>query len=58
LAHIDWEIDRLGNLTAAQISALSHLDTPWITAKDREPLEYESVFYRPKETSVREYEPI
>ena len=56
LAHIDWEIDRLGNLTALQISALSHLDTPWITAKDREPLEYEHVFYRPEETSVREYE--
>ena len=55
LAHIDWEIDRLGNLTATQISALSHLDTPWVAAKDREPLEYEHVFYRPEETSVREY---
>src|SRR3989304_6476008 len=53
LAHIDWEIDRLGDLTATQISALSHLDTPWISAKDREPLEYEHVFYRPEETSVR-----
>ena len=58
LAHIDWEIDRLGNLTATQISALSHLDTPWVSAKDREPLEYEHVFYRPEETSVREYEPL
>ncbi|MDP3953449.1 MAG: DUF4065 domain-containing protein [bacterium] len=55
LAHIDWEIDRLGDLTATQISALSHLDTPWIAAKEREPLEYEHVFYRPEETSVREY---
>ncbi|OHA63458.1 MAG: hypothetical protein A3E07_00945 [Candidatus Wildermuthbacteria bacterium RIFCSPHIGHO2_12_FULL_45_9] len=58
LAHIDWEIDRLGDLTATQISALSHLDTPWITAKEREILEYEYVFYRPEETSVREYEPL
>jgi len=58
LAHIDWEIDRLGDLTATQISALSHLDTPWITAKDRGALEYEHVFYRPEETSVREYEPL
>lgn len=58
LAHIDWEIDRLGNLTASQISALSHLDTPWVAAKEREPLEYEHVFYRPAETSVREYEPL
>lgn len=58
LAHIDWEIDRLGDLTATQISALSHLDTPWVAAKDRELLEYEHVFYRPEETSVREYEPL
>ena len=58
LAHIDWEIDRLGDLTATQISALSHLDTPWVAAKDREPLEYEHVFYRPEETSIREYEPL
>ena len=56
LAHVDWEIARLGDLTATQISALSHLDTPWVAAKDREPLEYEHVFYRPEETSVREYD--
>ena len=56
LAHIDWEIDRLGGLTAAQISALSHIDTPWVAAGDRESLEYEHVFYRPDETSVRQYE--
>jgi transcriptional regulator with XRE-family HTH domain len=56
LAHIDWELDRLGDLTATQISALSHLDTPWLAAKDRESLEYEHVFYRPEETSVREYD--
>src|SRR3990167_3755153 len=58
LAHIDWEIDRLGDLTATQISSLSHLDTPWVAAKEREVLEYEHVFYRPEETSVREYEPL
>ena len=56
LAHIDWEIARLGDMTATQISALSHLDTPWVAAGEREPLEYEHVFYRPEETSVREYE--
>ena len=56
LAHIDWEIDRLGDLTATQISALSHLDTPWVVAGERESLEYEHVFYRPEETSVRQYE--
>ncbi len=56
LAHIDWEIARLGDMTATQISALSHIDTPWVVAADREPLEYEHVFYRPRETSVRQYE--
>ncbi|NOY35534.1 MAG: DUF4065 domain-containing protein [bacterium] len=56
LAHIDWEIDRLGDLTATQISALSHIDTPWKVAKEREALEYEHVFYRPEETSVRNYD--
>lgn len=56
LAHVDWEINRLGDLTAAQISALSHIDTPWVAAGDRESLEYEHVFYRPEETSVRQYE--
>lgn len=56
LAHIDWEIDRFGDMTAVQISALSHIDTPWKAAKDREPLEYEHVFYRSEETSVRQYE--
>lgn len=56
LAHVDWEINRLGDLTATQISALSHIDTPWVAAGDRESLEYEHVFYRPEETSVRQYE--
>jgi transcriptional regulator with XRE-family HTH domain len=58
LAHVDWEMDRLGNLTATQISALSHLDTPWVAAQEHEALEYEHVFYRPEETSVRQYEPL
>lgn len=56
LAHINWEINRLGDMSATQISALSHIDTPWKAAKEREALEYEHVFYRPEETSVRQYE--
>lgn len=56
LEHINWEIRRLGDMTVAQISELSHLDTPWVVAEDREQLEYEHVFYRPQSTSVREYE--
>ncbi len=58
IAHIDWELSRLSDLTATQISALSHKDTPWLVAKEKDILEYEFVFYRPEETSVREYEPL
>ncbi|MEK7501679.1 MAG: type II toxin-antitoxin system antitoxin SocA domain-containing protein [Patescibacteria group bacterium] len=56
IAHIDWELNRLSDLTATQISYLSHKDTPWLVAKEKDLLEYEHVFYRPEETSVREYE--
>ena len=52
LAHIDWELNRLSNLTATQISDLSHKDTPWLVAKDKAMLEYEFSFYRSGETSV------
>lgn len=58
IAHIDGELDRLSDLTATQISALSHKDTPWLVAKEKEIMDYEYVFYRPQETSVREYEPL
>ncbi len=56
LNHINGEIDRLGNMTATEISGLSHSDTPWVVAEDREQLKYEHVFYRSPLTSVREYE--
>lgn len=58
LAHIDWELDRLSDMTAVQISILSHIDTPWKIAKEKEQLEYEFAFYRPDETSVGEYDPL
>ncbi len=58
LKHIDDEIERLGHLSAKQLSELSHKDTPWFVAKDKEIIDYEYVFYRPEETSVREYEAI
>jgi transcriptional regulator with XRE-family HTH domain len=58
VAHIDWELNRLSDFTATEISALSHKDTPWFVAKEKEVLDYEFVFYRPEETSVREYEPL
>jgi len=56
MEHIDWELQRLSDLTATQLSDLSHKDVPWISAETGKPLEYESVFYRTAETSVRNYE--
>ena len=58
LSHIDWELERLSDMTAKKISDLSHIDTPWKIAKDREQLKYQFAFYRPDETSVGEYEPL
>ncbi|MCB9812225.1 DUF4065 domain-containing protein [Candidatus Nomurabacteria bacterium] len=56
LKHIDDEVKRLAHLSAKELSELSHIDTPWKVAADREVLNYEHVFYRPEETSQREYE--
>lgn len=58
LKHIDDEIERLGHFSARQLSELSHKDTPWLVAKDKQIINYQHVFYRPDETSVREYEPL
>lgn len=56
LKHIDDELERLSHMSAKELSELSHIDTPWRVAQDREVIDYEHVFYRPEETSVREYE--
>lgn len=58
LKHIDDELERLAHLSARQLSELSHKDTPWRVAEERKEINYEHVFYRPEETSVREYEPL
>jgi len=54
LKHIDDEIDRLASKTAKELSELSHIDTPWRVAKEKQVLNYRHVFYRPDETSVVE----
>lgn len=56
LEMIDSVLDRYSDKSAAEISEISHRDTPWKAAKDKENLEYEHVFYRSDELSVREYE--
>ena len=56
LEHIDKVLEKHSDKTAKELSAFSHKDVPWISANDKEPIEYESVFYRTEETSVREYD--
>lgn len=52
---IDKVLERLSDMNANQISEYSHRDVPWMTAKEGGKIEYESVFYRTPEYSVRQY---
>jgi transcriptional regulator with XRE-family HTH domain len=56
LHHIDEVIARLGDKNATELSEYSHEDTPWLIAKENQPLDYEAVFYRTPKTSVRNYD--
>ena len=56
LRHIDEVIARLGDKNATELSEYSHEDTPWLVAKENQPLDYEAVFYRTPKTSVRNYD--
>ncbi len=52
---IDNVLNKLSDMNATQISDYSHKDVPWMVAEDGEPIEYESVFYRTPDYSVRRY---
>jgi len=52
---IDRVLGRLADMNAKQISEYSHKDVPWLTTEDGEIIDYESVFYRTSEYSVRDY---
>ena len=56
LKMIDSVLERLSDKTAKEISAYSHDDVPWLTTEDGDIIEYESVFYRSHEYSVRSYD--
>lgn len=58
LKHIDDELARLAHLSGKELSDLSHIDTPWRVAGEKDVLNYEHVFYRPDITSVRDYGPL
>ena len=55
LKHIDDTLGRYGSMNGSQIEALSHKDLPWMASADNTDLDYELVFYRSAEMSVREY---
>jgi len=56
LEMIEDVLARYSDRNAAELSGLTHEDTPWIAAKHGEDLNYEHVFYRPDKLSVRTYE--
>lgn len=56
LAHIDSELARLSDKSAKELSELSHLDMPYISAQQGEELLYNGVFYRDEKLSVRDYD--
>jgi transcriptional regulator with XRE-family HTH domain len=53
---IDYVLISLSDMNATQISEYSHKDVPWITTEDGGIIDYESVFYRTPEYSVRKYD--
>lgn len=52
---IDEVLDKLSDMTAAQISEYSHNDVPWLTTDEGDIIDYESVFYRTAPYSKRSY---
>jgi len=52
---IDYVLLKLSDMNASQISEHSHNDVPWLTTEKGEIIDYESVFYRTPEYSVRVY---
>ncbi len=53
---IDWEIERFKDFNASKMKEYSHQDVPWIGADDLQPINYEAVFCRTPEFSVRQYD--
>ena len=55
IKHIDEVLERLADKSATELSEYSHKDVPWLGTEDGKIINYESVFYRTPETSVRIY---
>jgi transcriptional regulator with XRE-family HTH domain len=52
---IDDVLHKLGSMNATAISEYSHKDVPWMVTQPKEIIDYETVFYRTPDYSVREY---
>lgn len=55
LKHIEDTLCRYGSMNGSQIEAISHKDMPWMAEEINGNLDYELVFYRTPDLSVREY---
>lgn len=53
---INEVIDKIGDWNAKEASDYSHGDMPWMIAEDNDELDYEYVFYRDPEYTVRNYD--
>jgi len=56
IKHIDAELERLADKSAAELTDLSHKDMPWIAGKLGQRIDYQLAMYRTSDTSVRDYE--
>ena len=53
---IDDTINRISHCLSKEINEYLHGDIPWRIAKEGDAINYEAVFYRDPEYSVREYD--
>lgn len=54
--HIDWVLARLSDKNAKEMEEYSHRDVPWLSAEEQSAIDYETVFYRTPDFSVRSYD--
>lgn len=55
IKHIDDTLGRYASMNGSQIEAVSHKDMPWIASDNHGSIDYDLVFYRSADMSVREY---
>lgn len=56
IAHVDDVLSRLSDKSAKELSDYSHTDVPWLVHEPGETISYESVFYRGRDHSVKNYD--